>query len=65
MGQSAFKIGDCVVLKHGGANIKMTIDMLFTYHGTERATCKWYNSKESKFEDVAVSLDALDLCDAR
>lgn len=58
------KNGDCVQLKHGGGNIKMTIDILFTYHGRQRANCKYFNEKENKFEELAVDVDALKSCDS-
>ena len=61
--ESKIKSGDCVELKHGGANIKMTVDLVFVYQGQQRATCKYYNSKENKFDEIAVSLDALRLCE--
>lgn len=64
MSQIAFKIGDCVVLKHGGAKIKMTIDFIAMQQGVEVARCKWYNSQGHKFETEVFALDALDLCTA-
>lgn len=57
-----FKMGDCVELKNGGGNQKMTIDLLETYRGDGRAVCKWFNEKEGKYEKENFSVDALKRC---
>lgn len=61
--EKVLKSGDCVELKHGGGNIKMTIDFLFTYQGRDRASCMWFNDRENKFEELSVDLTALKPCD--
>jgi uncharacterized protein YodC (DUF2158 family) len=61
--ETKIKSGDCVQLKHGGANIKMTVDLVFTYQGVPRCTCKYFNSEKKGFEEINVNADALKLCD--
>lgn len=53
------KAGDCVILKHGGGNIKMTVDFLFTHQGRIRAHCLWFNEKENKFEAQTFDVTSL------
>jgi uncharacterized protein YodC (DUF2158 family) len=63
MADVQIKSGDCVQLKHGGGNIKMTVDFLFVYQGRQRANCKWFNEKDNKFEDLSVDIGAIKSCD--
>lgn len=62
MAENVIKSGDCVQLKHGGGNIKMTVDFLHVFHGRQRAHCKWFNEKENKFEEMSFDIPALKLC---
>jgi uncharacterized protein YodC (DUF2158 family) len=62
MEQTNFKVGDCVQLKHGGGNIKMTINYLEPYGSLIRASCKWFNEKTDKFENEVIYVDALKPC---
>jgi len=62
MSDTKFKHGDCVILKHSGGDIKMTVDVIFNYQGRLRVTCKFYNKNEGKFEELTVDMDALEKC---
>ena len=62
MQESQIKSGDCVELKHGADGVEMTVDFIFDYQGRERASCKWFNKEQHKFEELAVDVTALKLC---
>jgi uncharacterized protein YodC (DUF2158 family) len=58
-----FKTGDCVELKYGGGDIKMTVEEVDNFSEGYRALCTWYDKTTKKFEKQLFIPDTLKPCE--
>ncbi len=63
MESNKLKNGDCVQLKHGGNNVKMTVNEIRQVSYGYLIQCKWFNVQANKFETESFAFEALKPCE--